>query len=66
MAIGGSFINCTIAKGNMRSKGKYVEYRKLNASFHKKARQDKEKSIIDKFKYIEENSKMGKTRDLFK
>ena len=63
MAIGGSFINCTIAKGNMRSKGKY---RKLNASFHKKARQDKEKSIIDKCKYIEENSKMGKTRDLFK
>ena len=50
----------------MRSKGKYEEYRKLNAAFHKKARQDKDQSIIDKCKQIEDNNKIGKTRDLFK
>ena len=50
----------------MRSKGKYEEYRKLNATFQKKARQDKEQSIIDKCKQIEDNNKMGKTRYLFK
>ena len=50
----------------MRSKGKYEEYRKLNAAFQKKVRQDKEHSIIDKCKQIEDNNKIGKTRDLFK
>ena len=50
----------------MRSKGKYEEYIKLNAAFQKKARHDKEQSIIDKFKQIEDNNKMGKIRDLFK
>ena len=50
----------------MRNKGKYEEFRKLNAAFQKKARQDKEQSIIDKCKQIEDNNKMGKTRDLFK
>ena len=50
----------------MRSKGKYEEYRKLNAAFQKKARQDKEQSIIDKCKQIEDNNKMSKTRYLFK
>ena len=50
----------------MRRKGKYEEYRKLNATFHKKSRQDKEQSIIDKCNQIEDNNKMSKTRDLFK
>ena len=50
----------------MCSKGKYEEYRKLNAAFQKKARHDKEQSIINKCKQIEDNNKMGKTRDLFK
>ena len=50
----------------MRSKGKYEEYIKLNAAFLKKVMHDKEQSIIDKCKQIEDNNKMGKTRDLFK
>ena len=50
----------------MRSKGEYKEYRKLNAAFQKKTRQDKEQSIIDKCKQIEDNNTIGKTRDLFK
>ena len=51
---------------DMRSKGKYEEYRKLNAAFQKKARQDKEQSIREKCRQIEELNKIGKTRDLFK
>ena len=51
---------------DMRSKGKYEEYRKLNAIFLKKARQDKEQSIREKCRQIEELNKIGKTRDLFK
>ena len=50
----------------MHCKGKYEEYRKLNAAFQKKARQDNGKSIIAKCKQIEDNNKIGKTRDLFK
>ena len=50
----------------MCSNGKYEEYRKLYAEFQKKVRQDKEQSIIDKYKQIEDNNKMAKTRDLFK
>ena len=36
----------------MRSKGKYEEYYKLNEAFQMKARHDKEQSIIDKLKII--------------
>ena len=50
----------------MRSKGKYEEYRKINAAFQKKARKDKEQSIREKCRQIEELNKIGKTRDLFK
>ena len=33
----------------MHNEGKYEEYRKLNAELRKKARQDKEQNIIDKY-----------------
>ena len=67
MAIWGSFKKCIIGIGKeMRSKGKYEVYRKLNAAFQKKERQDKEQRIVDKCKQIEDNNKMGKTRNLFK
>ena len=51
---------------DIRSKGKYEEYRKLNAAFQKKVRQGKEQSIREKCRQIEELNKIGKTRDLFK
>ena len=40
----------------MRSKGKCEEYINLNAAFQNKARQDKEKGIIDTCKQIEDNN----------
>ena len=38
----------------------------MNAEFQKIARRDKKTFLIDKCKDIEENNRMGKTRDLFK
>ena len=47
-------------------KQKAKEYSHLNAEFQRKARRDKKTFISDQRKQIEENNKMGKTRDLFK
>ena len=38
----------------------------MNAEFHRIARRDKKASFSDQCKEIEENNRMGKTRDLFK
>ena len=42
------------------------EYRRLNAAFQRRARQDKEQSLKEKCRLIEESNKMGRTRDLFR
>ena len=38
----------------------------MNAEFQRIARRDKKAFLSDQFKQIEENNKMGKTRELFK
>ena len=38
----------------------------MNAEFQRIARRDKKAFLIDQYKEIEENSRMGKTRELFK
>ena len=48
------------------SKGKKERYKHLNAEFQRIARRDKKAFISDQCKEIEENNRMGKTRDLFK
>ena len=50
----------------MKSKGGKERYTHLNAEFQRIARRDKEAFLGDQCKEIEENSRMGKTRDLFK
>ena len=50
----------------VKSKGKKERYKHLNAEFQKIARRDKEAFLSDQCKEIEENNRMGKTRDLFK
>ena len=47
-------------------KGKKERYIHLNAEFQRKARRDKKAFLRDQCKEIEENNRMGKTRDLFK
>ena len=47
-------------------KGKKERYTHLNAEFQRIARRDKKAFLSDQCKEIEENNRMGKTRDLFK
>ena len=50
----------------MKSKGENKIYKHLNAEFQRIARRDKKAFLSDQCKEIEENNRMGKTRDLFK
>ena len=47
-------------------KGEKERYTHLNTEFQKIARRDKKAFLSNQYKEIEENSRMGKTRDLFK
>ena len=47
-------------------KGEKERYTRLNAEFQRIARRDKKAFLSDQGKEIEENNRMGKTRDLFK
>ena len=49
-----------------KSKGEKERYKHLNAEFQRIARRDKKAFLSDQCKEIEENNRMGKTRDLFK
>ena len=49
-----------------KSKGEKERYSHLNAEFQRIARRDKKAFLRDQYKEIEENNRMGKTRDLFK
>ena len=49
-----------------KGKGEKERYTYLNAEFQRIARRDKKAFLIDQCKEIEENNRMGKTRDLFK
>ena len=50
----------------VRGKGEKERYTHLNAEFLRTARRDKKAYLSDQCKEIEENNRMGKTRDLFK
>ena len=50
----------------MKGKGERERYSHLNAEFQRIARRDKKAFLSDQCKEIEENNRMGKTRDLFK
>ena len=50
----------------MKGKGGKEKYTLLNAEFQRLARRDKEPLLCEQCREIEENNRMGKTRDLFK
>ena len=50
----------------VKSKGEKKRYKHLNEEFQRIARRDKKAFLSDQCKDIEENNRMGKTRDLFK
>ena len=50
----------------VKGKGEKERYTHLKAEFQRRARRDKKAFLSDQCKEIEENNRMGKTRDLFK
>ena len=55
-----------VKRREVNSKGGKERYKYLNAEFQRIARRDKRASFSNQCKEIEENNRMGKTRDLFK
>ena len=55
-----------VKRREVESKGEKERYKLLNAAFQRRARRDKKAFLSDQCKEIEENNRMGKTRDLFK
>ena len=53
-------------KREVKSKGEKERYTHINAEFQRIARRDKKAFLSDQCKEIEENNRIGKTRDLFK
>ena len=59
-------LQIAMKRREVKSKGEKETYTHLNAEFQKIARRDKKDFLSDQCKEIEENKRMGKTRDLFK
>ena len=59
-------IQIVVKRRKVKSKGEKERYKHLNAEFQRIARRDKKAFFSDQCKEIEENNRMGKTRDLFK
>ena len=59
-------LQIVMKRRNTKSKGEKERYTHLNAEFQRIARRDKKAFLMDQCKEIEENNRMGKTRDLFK
>ena len=50
----------------VKGKGERERYTQVNVEFHRITRRDKKAFLSEQCKEIEENNRMGKTRDLFK
>ena len=59
-------LKTAVKRREAKSKGEKERYTHLNAEFQRIARRDKKAFLSDQCKEIEENNRMGKTRDLFK
>ena len=59
-------LQIAVKRREVKSKGEKERYSHLNAEFQSVARKDKKAFLSDQCKEIEENRRMGKTRDLFK
>ena len=59
-------LQIAVKRREVKSKGEKERYKHLNAEFQRIARRDKKAFLSDQCKEIDENNRMGKTRDLFK
>ena len=60
------FLQIAVKRREVKGKGEKERYAHLNAEFQRTARRDKKAFLGTQCKKIEENNRMGKTRDLFK
>ena len=59
-------LQIVVKRREAKSKGEKERYAHLNAEFQRISRRDNKAFLSDQCKEIEENNRMGKTRDLFK
>jgi len=59
-------LQIAVKRREVKSRDKKERYTHLNAEFQRIARRDKKAFLSDQCKEIEENNRMGKTRDLIK
>ena len=64
--LSGEALQIALKIREVKSKGEKERYKHLNAEFQRRARRDKKAFLSDQCKEIEENNRMGKTRELFK
>ena len=64
--LSGEALQIAVKTRKVKSKGEKERYNHLNAEFQRIARRDKKAFFSNPCKEIEENNRMGKTRDLFK
>ena len=64
--LSGEALQIAVKRREAKSKGEKEIYKHLNAEFQRIARRDKKAFLSDQCKDIEENKRMGKTKDLFK
>ena len=64
--LSGEALQIAVKRREAKSKGDKERYTHLNAGLQRIARRDKKAVLVDQCKEIEENTRMGKIRDLFK
>ena len=64
--LSGEALPIAVKRREAKSKGEKERYKHLNSEFQRIARRDKKAFLSHQCKEIEENNRMGKTRDLFK
>ena len=64
--LSGEALQIAVKRREAKSKGEKERYKHMNAEFQRIARRDKYAFFSDQCKEIEENNRMGKSRDLFK
>ena len=64
--LSGEALQIAVKRREAKSRGQKERYKHLKAEFQRIARRDKNAFLSDQCKEIEENNRMGKTRDLFK
>ena len=64
--LSGEALQIAVKRREAKNKGEKIRYKHLNAELQRTARRDKKDFLSDQCKEMEENNRMGKTRDFFK